>query len=87
MGDLIADGAMMSFDLLRGNSFTSTAKLHPIGFSLSAVERVIRDPNSKKLITRFYMALSIPNDNCTARIRSLFQMMIGMLSGQVPQVI
>ena len=44
-----------------------------MGFSLSAVEKVIQNPDTRKPITRIYRLLSIQNNECMARVRFLWE--------------
>lgn len=41
------------------------------GFSLLSVQKAIQNLDTRKLITQFYKALSIPHYKCTAHFRSL----------------
>ena len=51
----------------------TTVKLHPNGFSFSAIEKILQSANSKKIISKFYRALLIQNTEYTARVKSLWE--------------
>lgn len=78
IGDLVADGTFKSFNqlteqhdlpskhlfrYLQIRSFVSSkARLYPGGLSHSSIEEVLQDPEPRKLINRFYNALSPPTE-------------------------
>ena len=78
IGDLVADGTVRSFNqlieqhalpsehlfrYLQIHSFVSSkARLYPDGLSHSSIEEVLQDPEPRKLMNRFYNALSPPTE-------------------------
>ena len=56
---------------------TSAIKLYSNGFSILAVEGAIRNLGNRKLITRFYRALSLSSNDDTVCARSLWEADLG----------